>query len=44
MGEFEIAKAMIEDVRKAVLAPSKLPEEAATRPEPSTLAEEGTTA
>jgi len=44
MGELEIAKAMIEDVRKAVLAPSKLPEEAATRPEPSTLAEEGTTA
>ena len=44
MGEFEIARAMIEDVRKAVTVPRTSPEEAAASPEPSTLAEEGTTA
>ena len=44
MGEFEIARAMIEDVRKAVTVPRTSPEEAATSPEPAALAEEGTTA
>ena len=44
MGEFEIARAMIEDVRKAVTVPRTSPEEAAASPEPSALAEEGTTA
>ena len=44
MGEFEIARAMIEDVRKAVTVPRSSPEAAATSPEPSRLAEEGTTA
>ena len=44
MGEFEIARAMIEDVRKAVTVPRTSPEGAAPSPAPSTLAEEGTTA
>ena len=44
MGEFEIARAMIEDVRKAVTVPKTSPGEAATSPEPPALAEEGTTA
>jgi monovalent cation:H+ antiporter-2, CPA2 family len=44
MGEFEIARAMIADVRKAVAVPRASPEEAAASPEPSTLAEERTTA
>jgi CPA2 family monovalent cation:H+ antiporter-2 len=44
MGEFEIARAMIEDVRKAVTVPKTSPEGAAPSPKPSTLAEEGTTA
>ena len=44
MGEFEIARAMIEDVRKAVTVPLASPEGAAPSPAPSTLAEEGTTA
>ena len=44
MGEFEIARAMIEDVRKAVTVPRTSPEEAAASPEPSALAEEGTPA
>jgi len=44
MGEFEIARAMIEDVRKAVTVPLASPEGAAPSPAPSTLAEEGTIA
>ncbi len=44
MGEFEIARAMIEDVRKAVTVPRTSPEGAAPSPAPSALAEEGTTA
>jgi CPA2 family monovalent cation:H+ antiporter-2 len=44
MGEFEIARAMIEDVCKAVTVPRASPEGAAPSPAPSTLAEEGTTA
>jgi len=45
MGEFEIARAMIEDVRKAVTVPrTSPPAEAVTSPEPPALAEEGTTA
>ncbi|HVQ10545.1 MAG TPA: YbaL family putative K(+) efflux transporter [Methyloceanibacter sp.] len=43
MGEFEIARAMIEDVRKAVTVPRPV-EEAAPNPTPPALAEEGTTA
>jgi CPA2 family monovalent cation:H+ antiporter-2 len=44
MGELEIAKAMVEDVRKAVAAPKVSPEEAAASPAAPALAEEGTTA
>jgi hypothetical protein len=43
MGEFEIARAMIEDVRKAVTVPRPV-EEAPPNPTPPALAEEGTTA
>jgi CPA2 family monovalent cation:H+ antiporter-2 len=44
MGELEIARAMIEDVRKTVKVPRTLSEAAAASPEPSALAEEGTIA
>jgi monovalent cation:H+ antiporter-2, CPA2 family len=44
MGELEIAKAMIEDVRKSVTVARPSPEVAEPNPAPSTLAEEGTTA
>jgi monovalent cation:H+ antiporter-2, CPA2 family len=44
MGEFEIARAMIEDVRNAVTVLRTSPEGAAPSPAPPTLAEEGTTA
>jgi CPA2 family monovalent cation:H+ antiporter-2 len=44
MGELEIAKAMIEDVRKSVTVARPSPEVAEPKPAPSTLAEEGTTA
>ena len=44
MGELEIAKAMIENVRKAVTVPRTSPEGAAPSPKPSALAKEGTTA
>ena len=44
MGEEEIARAMIEDVRKAVAAPSASPKEEAPAETPSALAEQGTTA
>jgi CPA2 family monovalent cation:H+ antiporter-2 len=44
MGELEIAKAMIEDVRKSMTVARPSPEVAEPNPAPSTLAEEGTTA
>ena len=44
MGEFEIARAMIENVRKAVTVPRTSPEGAAPSPKPSALAKEGMTA
>jgi CPA2 family monovalent cation:H+ antiporter-2 len=44
MGEEEIARAMIADVRKAVATPSVSPKEEAPAATPSALAEEGTTA
>ncbi len=44
MGEEEIARAMIADVREAVAVPRTSVEETATNPKSSTLAEEGTTA
>ena len=42
MGEYEIARAMIEDVQKAVTAPRTLPEGAAQSPKSSMPSEDGT--
>jgi hypothetical protein len=44
MGEYEIARAMIEDVRKALTIPGASPKEAAPTQTTVSLAEEGTTA
>jgi CPA2 family monovalent cation:H+ antiporter-2 len=44
MGELEIARAMIEEVRNAVTVPRTSPEAAAPSPAPSAVAQEGTIA